>query len=172
MVNLITYADTIGLSDEALSSVILTYLKRHKNELFYSISPKKGNLKIMIDTLSLQCSTSAEVTQIKHELSRFQREQHEPFSTAVARFDSLYSHLSELKAPISNNALSRLSLQTLKLITPYLISNGAAKIYGDWLQSELSLDREVNRDRIIQCVLKLENNDKFKLDRNRGTHTI
>ena len=48
----------------------------------------------MIDTLSLQCSTTAEVTQIKHELSRFQREQHEPFSNAVARFDSLYSHLS------------------------------------------------------------------------------
>ena len=54
----------------------------------------------MIDTLSLKCSTAAEVTQIKHELSRFQREQHEPFSNAVAQFDSLYSHLSELKAPI------------------------------------------------------------------------
>ena len=122
----------------------------------------------MIDTLSLQCSTAAEVTQIKHELSRFQREQHEPFSTAVARFDSLYSHLSELKAPISKNELSRLSLQTLKLITPYLISNGSATIYRDCLQSKLSLDREVNRDRIIQCVLKLENNDKSKLDQNRG----
>ena len=55
----------------------------------------------MIDTLSLQCSTATEVTQIKYELSRFQREQHEPFSNAVARFDLLYSHLSELKAPIS-----------------------------------------------------------------------
>ena len=106
----------------------------------------------MIDTLILQYSTSAEVTQIKHELSRFQREQHEPFTTAIARFDSLYSHLSELKAPISKTELSRLSLQTLKLITPYLISNGAVRLYGDWLQSELSLDREVNRDRIIQCV--------------------
>ena len=40
--------------------------------------------------------------------------------------------------------------------------------YIDWLQSELSLDREINRDRIIQCVTKLENNDKFKLQRNRG----
>ena len=101
----------------------------------------------MIDTLSLQCSTRAEVTQIKHELSRYKREQNENFSNAVARFDSLYSHLSEPKAPISKNELSRLSLQTLKLITPYLLSNGAAKIYGDWLQSELSLDREINRDR-------------------------
>ena len=87
----------------------------------------------MIDTLSLQCSTSAEVTQITYELSRFQREQHEPFSTPIARFDSLYSHLSELKAPISKTELSRLRLQALKLITPYLISNGAARIYGDWL---------------------------------------
>ena len=87
---------------------------------------------------------------------------------AVARFDSLYSHLSELKAPISKNELSRLSLQTLKLITQYLLSNGVAKIYGDWLQSELSLDREVTRDRIVKCVIRLENNDKFKLDRYWG----
>ena len=56
----------------------------------------------------------------------------------------------------------------MKLITPYLLSNEAAKIYRDLLQSELSIDHEINRDRIIQCVIKLENNDKFKLDRNRG----
>ena len=42
----------------------------------------------MIDTLSLKCSTSAKVTQILFELSRFKREQSEPFSAAVARFDS------------------------------------------------------------------------------------
>ena len=101
-------------------------------------------------------------------MSQFKREQTEPFSKAVARFDSLYSHLSELKAPIYKNELSSLSLQTLKLVTPYLLSNGAAKIYGDWLQSELSLNREVTRDRIVQCVIHLENNDKFKLDRDRG----
>ena len=82
----------------------------------------------MIDTLSLKCSTSAKVTQILFEISRFKREQSEPFNAAVARFDSLNSHLSELKAPISKNELARLSLQTLKLITPYLLSNGAAKI--------------------------------------------
>ena len=80
----------------------------------------------------------------------------------------MYSHLSELKALILKNELTRSSLQTLKLITPYLLSNGAAKIYGDWLQSELSLDRDVTRDRIVQCVIRLENNDKFKLDRDRG----
>ena len=84
-------ADTLGLSDEALSSIILTYLKKHKNEIFYSISPQKSNLKIMIDTLSLQCFTTAEVTQMS---------------------------CPDLKE-----------------------SN---KIYGDWLQSELSLDREIN----------------------------
>ena len=72
---MITIVDTLGLSDKALSSIILTHLKKHKNKIFYSISPKKSNLKIMIDTLSFQCSTTAEVTQIKHVLSRFQREQ-------------------------------------------------------------------------------------------------
>ena len=77
--NLITFADTIGLSDQALSLIILTCIKKHKNDIFYRIIPKKSNLKIMIDTVSLQCSTTAEVTQIKYELSRFKREQHEPF---------------------------------------------------------------------------------------------
>jgi hypothetical protein len=59
--------------------------------------------------------------------------------------------------------LSLLSLSTLKLITPYLIEPKAAKLYGSWVQEQIQLGRDVTREKIVSCILKLEQNTQFQL---------
>ena len=51
----IAYADELGLSEKSLAAMILIFLKIYKNDLFYSLSPKKQNIKLLFDALSLEC---------------------------------------------------------------------------------------------------------------------
>ena len=62
---IINYADDIWLSDEALSTAITVFLKKYKSELFYNVSPKKHNLKMMMHHISLECSLTQEVDKVK-----------------------------------------------------------------------------------------------------------
>jgi hypothetical protein len=102
--------------------------------------------------------------QIKQELSKFKRETTEAFAKTVNRFDSIYTHLAQLKAPITGQELSRLSLNTLKQITPHLVHPKTAKAYGEWLESEVTYDRIVTRESIISTINTLEQSEENKLD--------
>ena len=85
----------------------------------------------MLDAISLECSNRGEIQQVKQELSKFKREAHEPFATNVNKFDSIYSHFVLFKAPINGKELARLSIPTLKLITPHLVSPGISTSVED-----------------------------------------
>ena len=99
---LIANADELGLSEKSLAALILIVLKIYKNDLFYSLLPKKQNTKLLFDALSLECGIFQEKEKLKQELSKFRRVMTETFSTAVGRFNSLFTHFQELKSPISN----------------------------------------------------------------------
>jgi hypothetical protein len=90
-------------------------------------------------------------------LSKFKREVTENFAKTVNRFDALYTHLPQLKAPITGQELSRLSLNTLKLITPH-----------EWLEAELTFNRPVTRESIISNINTLEQSEEHKLDRDQA----
>jgi hypothetical protein len=86
---LIKFADTVGLSDKHLAVILMIFLKKHRTELFYVLQPKKNNIKLLIDAISIECSNKAEIVQIKSELSKFKREVTENFAKTVNRFDAL-----------------------------------------------------------------------------------
>jgi hypothetical protein len=69
---------------------------------------------------------------------------------------------------MGKHELSLLSLSTLKLITPYLIEPKAAKLYGSWVQEQIQLGRDVTREKIVSCILKLEQNTQFQLTTSRS----
>ena len=143
---LIKFADNIGLSDKHLAVILMIFLKKHRTELFYVLQPKKNNIKLWINSISIECSNKREILQIKGELSKFKRETTENFAKTVNRFDSLYTHFAHLKAPITGQELSRLSLNTLKQITPHLVHPKTAKTYGEWLEAEVTYDCAVTRE--------------------------
>ena len=131
------------------------------------MQPKKNNIKLLIDAISIECSNKSEILQIKNELSKFKREVPENFAKTVNRFDALYTHLAQLKAPITGQELSRLSLNTLEQITPHLVHPKTAKTYGKWLEAEVTFNRPVTRESIISTINTLEQSEEHKLDRDR-----
>ena len=95
--------------------------------------------------------------------------QTETFSTAIGHFDSLFTHFQELKAPISKTHISKLSLRTLQLVAPHLISPQCAKVYADWLENETILHKdEITRARVIHIIEKLEQDRALRLNQDRG----
>ena len=149
---LIEFADASGLSDKQLAVIILIFLKKHKTELFYHLQPKKDDVKLLIDAISLECSNKSEILQVKLELAKFKRGITEGFAHTVNRFDSLYTHFAQLKKPINGIELSRLSINTLKQITPYLVHPKTAKIYGEWSEQEILYNRLITRESIINTI--------------------
>jgi hypothetical protein len=103
----------------------MIFLKKHRTELFYTPQPKKNNIKLLIDAISIECSNKTGILQI--ELSKFKRETMEAFAKTVNRVDSIYTHLAQLKTPITCQEISRLSLNT-----PHLVHPKTAKAYGEW----------------------------------------
>jgi hypothetical protein len=91
--NIIIHADKIGLNDDSLLQCILIYLKKCKPEIYYAISPKKGNIKSLLDNLALYSSTDDEKQKTQLELSKFVRSPGKLFPEAVAGFDTLFCHL-------------------------------------------------------------------------------
>ena len=83
---LIAYADEISLTDKALSEMILIFLKHHREELYYTVSPKKENLGLMMEMISLDCSNTREMGLVKQELAKIKRTSIENFSTAITRY--------------------------------------------------------------------------------------
>jgi hypothetical protein len=98
---LIKFADNIGLSDKHLAVILMIFLKKHRTELFYTLQPKKNNIKLLIDAISTECSNKTEILQIKIEFQKSKRETTENFAKTVNRFNSIYTHFAQLKAPIT-----------------------------------------------------------------------
>ena len=98
---------------------------------------KKSHIKSVMHTLTLYAGTEEEISKIQTELSKFSRQPNEGFPEAISRFDSLYYFLEQLKRSVEKQELSLLTLNTLKMIAPYLIEQKAAKIYGSWIQESI-----------------------------------
>ena len=91
--NIILYADKLGLNDDSLLQCLLMYLKKCKPEIYYAVSPKKNNIKSLMDSLALYSSTEDEKNKTQSELAKFVRQPGELFPEAIAQFDTLYCHL-------------------------------------------------------------------------------
>jgi len=114
---IIAHADAIGLT------AITVFLKKYKPNLFYSVSPPKNNLKLMIKYISHECGMTQEIYKIKHELSNFCRSP---------------SHTFRDLTPCIF-----ISWITFKQLTPFLISPKCARHYSEWVEktSQMSLQQ-------------------------------
>ena len=61
----------------------MIFLKKHRTELLYTLQPKKNNIKLLVDAISIECSNKTEISQIKQELSKFNRETTKAFTKTV-----------------------------------------------------------------------------------------
>ena len=66
--NIILYSDKLGLNDDSLLQCILMYIKKCKPEIYYAVSPKKNNIKSLLDNLALYSSTEDEKIKLSPNL--------------------------------------------------------------------------------------------------------
>jgi hypothetical protein len=160
---LIKYADKTGASDASLLAMLLMFLKKHCQQIYFAVNPKKSSLRSLIEALQLYCSCEEQISVISIELSKFTRHPGELFSESISKFDSLFTFLQQLKQPIKKDQLSILSQDVVQSIAPYLMESKCAKTFSNWVQECILLKRKITKQRIIEVVHKLESNSQLKL---------
>ena len=165
--NIITFADQIGATDQTLLTMLSIYLKQYKPTILETLDTKKQNLGAVIETLAFHCTTTLEKATILHRLKTFQRSQYESFAACISRFDGMHVFYLQLDQPSEAEQVRLLSYQTVRQVTPYLISTRCATAFGNWIVESVKLQTEITKESIIRIVTSLESNVDLKLTTSR-----
>ena len=98
----------------------------------------------MFDQCLLYCQSNEEIAKVWSELEKFSRKPGTAFSEAISQFDSLNTHQAQLLKPVLQDELARLSLTTLRQVTPYLMSPRCAKAYTTYCNEQNMLGRPLS----------------------------
>lgn len=161
--NLIHFGDTIGATDQILLTMLTIYLKKYKPAVLETLDTKKHNLNAVIETLAFHCTTDMERATVLQKLRDFQRTKSETFASCITRFESLHVFYLQLDQPSEADQIRLLSYQTIKQVTPYLISSKCGHAFGKWVTESLKLGGELSKESIIRTITNLETHPELKL---------
>ena len=125
MSRLRTYSETIGANDECLLNMILTYLRKHKDDLLNKFESKKHSLRHLVHAIAEQ-----EKQKVLSHLKSFERKQGESFAAALNRFNSMHLFYVQLDRPQDPEELKHMSYQTVMIVTKFIISEKCAQAYN------------------------------------------
>jgi hypothetical protein len=165
--NIIQFADKIGATDQTLLTMLIIYLRQYKPVVLETLDTKKKSLNAVIETLSFHCTTTHEKAAILQKLRNFQRAKHETFAASISRFDGLHVFYLQLDQPAEAAQIRHLSYQTLRQVTPYLISPKCSSAFGQWVVESVKLQTEITKESIIRIVTSLESHDDLRLTSSR-----
>jgi hypothetical protein len=165
--NIIQFADQIGATDQTLLTMLIIYLRQYKPVVLETLDTKKKSLNAVIETLSFHCTTTNEKAVVLHRLRSFQRAKHETFAASISRFDGLHVFFLQLDQPSEADQIRHLSYQTLRQVTPYLISPKCGSAFGQWVVESVKLQTEITKESIIRIVTSLESHDDLRLTSSR-----
>ena len=165
--NIIHFADQIGVTDHTLLTMLVIYLRQYKPVVLETLDTKKKSLNAVIETLSFHCTTTNEKAVVLHRLRSFQRAKHETFAASISRFDGLHVFFLQLDQPSEADQIRHLSYQTLRQVTPYLISPKCGSAFGQWVVESVKLQTEITKESIIRIVTSLESHDDLRLTSSR-----
>ena len=158
MSRLKTYSETIGANDECLLNMILTYLRKHKDDLLNKFESKKHSLRHLVHAIAEQCSTAQEKQKVLSHLKSFERKLGESFAAALNRFDSMHLFYVQLDRPQDPEELKHMSYQTVMIVTTFIISEKCAQAYNRWNQIQRSQGKSPTKEEIIKIIGELEEN--------------
>ena len=126
--------------------MIVIYLNKYKETVLDTLNTKKQNLHSIIQQLTYHCTTFDERIRVQKQEATF------------TKFDTLYTFYLQLDCSIKAEDILTISLNTLRSITPYLLSPNCAKLFGDWQQDCVKMGAPITKETIIKTVSKLEPN--------------
>ena len=162
MFNIITFADKIGATDQTLLTMLTIYLRQYKPVILETLDTKKQNLNAVIETLAFHCTTTLEKAAILHRLRTFRREEYESFAACISRFDGLHVFYLQLDQPSEADQVRLLSYQTVRQVTPYLISAQCSAAFGQWIVESVKLQTDITKESIIRIITSLESHAELR----------
>ena len=165
--NIITFADQIGATDQTLLTMLTIYLRQYKPIILETLDTKKQNLNAVIETLAFHCTTTHEKAAILHRLRTFQRNQYETFAACISRFDGLHVFYLQLDQPSEADQVRLLSYQTVRQVTPYLLSAKCSAAFGQWIVESVKLQTEITKESIIRIITSLESHSDLRSTTSR-----
>ena len=165
---ILDFAEELGSSDNQVLSMLLTYLNEHRREVLEFLDTKKTSLPHLIESLSFQCSTMDDKERVLKHLRNFHREKSESFAETVNRFDSLFCFYQYLEKPIETEVVKSLAFQTIRTITPYMISTKCNQAFSSWVKERQKTCSAINTQEIIRIVTHLEQFPDLQLQTTRS----
>ena len=165
---ILEFAEELGSSDNQVLSMLLTYRNEHRREILEFLDTKKTSLPHLIESLSYQCSTLNEKERVLKHLRNYHRERTESLAEAVNRFDSLFCFYQYLEKPIEAEIVKSLAFQTIRTITPYLLSTKCNQAFSSWVKEAQKTNSAINTQEIIRIVSHLEKFPELQLQSTRS----
>ena len=165
--NIIIFADQIGATDPTLLTMLTIYLRHYKPLILETLDTKKQNLSAVIETLAYHCTTTYEKATILQRLRTFQRMQNESFAACISRFDGMHVFYLQLDQPSEAEQVRLLSYQTVRQVTPYLISAKCSQAFGQWIVESVKLQTEITKESIIRIITSLESHSDLRVTTSR-----
>ena len=165
--NIIVFADQIGSTDPTLLTMLTIYLRHYKPVILETLDTKKQNLSAVIETIAYHCTTTYEKATILHRLRTFQRSQNETFAACISRFDGMHVFYLQLDQPSEAEQVRLLSYQTVRQVTPYLISAKCSQAFGQWIVESVKLQTEITKESIIRIITSLESHSDLRVTTSR-----
>ena len=159
--SLIQHANQTGASDHNLLQIILMFLKKHCPQTYFTVNPKKSNLRSLISALTLYCNCEDQINLIKWSSTNLLGIQANSSQNALARS----THFSQFFTCLGNQSRK---IRKIQSIAPYLVEQKTAKVFGNWIQESILLKRDVTKQQIIETVHKLEQNSALKLSSTKN----
>ena len=147
--------------------MLTIYLRQYKPLILETLDTKKQNLGVVIETLAFHCTTTHEKATILQRLKTFQRAQYETFAACISRFDGMHVFYLQLDQPSEAEQVRLLSYQTVRQVTPYLISAKCASAFGQWIVESVKLHTEITKESIIRIVTSLESHVELRITTSR-----
>ena len=104
---------------------------------------------------------------LKH-LRNFHREKSESFAETVNRFDSLFCFYQYLEKPVETEVVKSLAFQTIRTITPYMLSTKCNQAFSSWVKERQKTNSAINTQEIIRIVTHLEQFPDLQLQTTRS----
>ena len=104
-----------------------------------------------------------EISACRKFLTEFSRNPGQDFASCIQLFDSVYAHYSHLQAPRKKLEVQRSIEDLIIQITPFLLSDTAAKVFTSWAEDHSYGNQSLDIDTIITIVDKLERHPECQL---------
>lgn len=138
-------------------------LNKQRPDLYTKLNVKRQQHHQFFQALILNCAQPAQVSQCREYLSKFVRTPTTSFSEAVTCFNAVYNFWQQILRPVSKDDLVDMSVQTLRQITPLLLSDKCARLFTSWCEQQSLYQTKITKESILETVQKFEEQAEYQL---------